>query len=229
MKKRNGNWILALIVMGICLILTHSCKKDEEPTDKITDNDGNTYTSVTIGTQVWLVENLKTTRYNDGIAIPNVSDAAEWSNLTTAAFCWYNNNTSYKSPYGALYNWHTANSDKLCPKGWHVPSAEEWNMLITNSGGSDIAGGKLKEAGTAHWYSPNTGAINESGFTALPGSQRDEDGSFSYEIGYNGLWWTTTDYSAELAHGIWISNDFNEVFTSMEDKRQGYSVRCIKD
>ena len=116
--------------------------------------------------------NLKTTKYNDGTSIPNVTNDTSWSNLTTGAYCWYNNDVSYKNPYGALYNWYAVNTGKLAPKGWHVPSDAEWTTLITYLGGESIAGGKLKEAGTTHWLSPNTEATNSTGFSALPGGRR---------------------------------------------------------
>ncbi|MBI5010148.1 MAG: fibrobacter succinogenes major paralogous domain-containing protein, partial [Bacteroidia bacterium] len=137
---------------------------------QVSDIDGNVYQTVTIGTQVWMKENLKTTKLNDGIALPNVIDNAAWAALTTTGYCWYNNDaTTYKSTYGALYNWYAVNTGKLCPIGWHVPSDDEWTLLTTFRGGYSVAGGKLKETGTLHWTSPNTGATNETGFTALPG------------------------------------------------------------
>jgi uncharacterized protein (TIGR02145 family) len=159
--------------------------------DAITDADGNYYNIVTIGTQTWMAENLETTKYNDGNNIPNISDNVAWSNLTTPGYCWYNNDDStYKNLYGALYNWYTVNRGKLCPIGWHVPTDAEWTTLTTYLGGESVAGGRLKETGTMHWVSPNVGAINETGFTALPGSCRDFDehlvSRFNISIGYNG-------------------------------------------
>jgi uncharacterized protein (TIGR02145 family) len=122
--------------MEFLLILTYSCDgKDEEPNDKITDKDGNVYTSVTIGTQTWMVENLKTTKYNDGTAIPNVTDFSAWRNLITPAYSWpYNDASTYKAAYGGIYNWYAVNTGKLCPTGWHVPANNEWNTLQTYLG-----------------------------------------------------------------------------------------------
>ena len=210
----------------IFIFLIHSCKKDDD--NAIKDVDGNVYTSVIIGTQVWMRENLKTTKYKDGIAIPLITDNTAWGNLTTPGYCWYNNNeATNKNVYGALYNWYAVNTGKLCPVGWHVQTNEEWGLLTTYLGGTNIPG-KLKEAGTVHWASPNTGATNESGFTAMPGGQRSEGGVFDFAL-WNGLWWTSSEVSAQESFGIWIATDLNQVYSSMEDKRQGYSVRCLKD
>ena len=122
----------------------------------VQDIDGNNYLTVTIGTQIWMAENLRTTKYNDGTAIPLVTDNTTWANLTTPAYCWYNNDAKTNgSTYGALYNWYSVNTKKLCPTGWHVPNDTEWTTLTTYLGGTAVAGGKLKETGTAHWYSPN--------------------------------------------------------------------------
>jgi len=141
-----------------------SCKKKDDnnnPTTtagKVTDIDGNVYDTVKIGTQIWIIENLKTTKYNDGTSIPMVTDSAAWINLTTPGYCWHKNTSaSYKNTYGALYNWYAVNTGKLAPKGWHVPSDAEWTTLITYLGGDSIAGGKMKETGMSHWFSPNTG------------------------------------------------------------------------
>jgi len=140
---------------------------------QFSDIDGNVYNTITIGTQIWMKENLKTTKYNDGSSIPLVTDNTAWINLSTPGYCWYNNDAAtYKSAYGAMYNWYTVNTGKICPPNWHVPTDTQWETLITYLGGKIIAGGKMKETGTAHWTSPNIGATNETGFTALPGGYR---------------------------------------------------------
>ncbi|MBK7713375.1 MAG: fibrobacter succinogenes major paralogous domain-containing protein [Bacteroidales bacterium] len=164
--------------------------------EPILDYDGNAYSVVTIGTQTWMGENLKTTKFNDGTSIPNITGGTEWANMDTPAFCWYNNSEpSYKSLYGGIYNWHAVNTGKLCPTGWHVPLAEDYTILIGYLGGESLAGGKLKEAGTAHWATPNLGATNGSGFTALPGGGRyniySAGGSFT-DLGNFGYWWSAT-------------------------------------
>jgi len=194
----------------------------------ITDNDGNVYNSVTIGTQVWMASNLKTTKYNDGTAIPLVTDGLVWVNLSTPAYCWYDNATANKNIYGALYNWYTVNTGKLCPTGWHVPSSAEWTTLTTYLGGTSVAGGKLKETGTSHWFTPNNGATNESGFTALPGGYHSDSGSFYYNV-YNGLWWSSTGYSSMTAWGRRLYYNTIDVTSTSYSQQWGMSVRCLKD
>ena len=141
----------------------------------VTDIDGNIYHTVTIGNQVWMKENLKTTKYKNATNIEYIgSDGLVWQLNTTGAYAWYNNDSTWKYTYGALYNWSAVNSAKgLCPAGWHVPSDAEWTILTTYLGGANIAGGKMKETSTLLWESPNTGATNKSGFTALPGGYQN--------------------------------------------------------
>ena len=180
----------------LLIFLIHFCKKSDD--NVIKDGDGNVYTSVKIDTQVWIVENLKTTKYNDGIAIPLVTDNSDWGNLTTSAYCWYTNDAAAnKSTYGSIYNWYAVNTGKLCPTGWHVPTDEEWTILINYLGGGSVAGNKLKEAGTIHWISPNAGT-NESGFTALPGGRRTSAGIYVSLTDY-GYWWSSTESSSTMA------------------------------
>jgi uncharacterized protein (TIGR02145 family) len=197
------------------------------PTYTVTDIDGNIYNTVTIDTKVWTKENLRTTRYNDGTSIPLVTDATAWSSLLTPGYCWYNNDAAtYKATYGALYNWYTVNTGKLCPTGWHVPTDTDVWALITYLGGEDVAGGKLKEPGTTHWTSPNTGATNETGFTALPGAVRYT--TFG-PIGSYGYWWSSSDYVTARAWDWCVLKDYTNLNRSANDKFWGCSVRCIKD
>jgi uncharacterized protein (TIGR02145 family) len=231
MKTKNGISLILLMVMGLILILTNSCKKSDDnknPSTSITDKDGNVYTSVTIGTQVWMVENLKTTKLNDGTAIPNVTDNTAWTSLTTPGYCWYNNDVANKTPYGALYNWYTVNAGKLCPTGWHVPTDAEWTTLITFLGGEDVAGGKLKETGTTHWESPNNVATNESGFKGLPGGFYADNGF--WQINAFGLYWLAT---GSVSWGAdYIALDYIDITTGINATNKiyyGYSVRCLKD
>jgi uncharacterized protein (TIGR02145 family) len=233
MKNKNRIWFCSLIVMGLVINLTKSCKKDEtnnNPSGSITDKDGNVYTSVTIGTQVWMVENLKTTKYTDNINIPLVTDNTAWANLTSSGYCWYNNDAStYKASYGAIYNWYALSTGKLCPTGWHVPSDGEWTTLTTFLGGENVAGGKLKEAGTTHWLSPNTNATNETGFTALPGGLRGYSNGIFSSIGQYGYWWSS---SLDFGNQFFVRNLFNNtvlVWKGASDKQAGLSVRCLKD
>jgi uncharacterized protein (TIGR02145 family) len=194
------------------------------------DEDGNTYNVISIGIQVWMAENLKTTKYKDGTSIPNVIDNTTWNGLSTDAYCWYNNDdASFKATYGALYNWFAVNTAKLCPTGWHVPSDAEWTTLTTYLGGESVAGGKLKETGIAHWQSPNTGATDEIGFTALPGGYRGFNGT-SVSIGGGGSWWSSSVYSTQDAWHRGLNYSSSNVSRSNGgDKRDGFSVRCLKD
>lgn len=198
-------------------------------TATVSDNDGNNYNAITIGTQVWLNENLKTTKYNDGTSIPVVTDGTAWTNLTTAAYCWYNNNqSSYKTTYGALYNWYTVTTDKLCPSGYRVPTDAEWTTLTTYLGGENSAGGKLKETGTTHWLSPNAGVDNLAGFTALPGGGRNFDGQF-LSLGNYGYWWSSTTDLTDNAWNRGMSNSSAVVTRNYTSKKGGFSVRCVKN
>ena len=168
MKKKPIILIFSIAMIGLLLLFSNSCKKKIDDTNtnpgsgKVIDIDGNIYDTVTICSKVWLVENLRTTRFNDGQIIPLIADSIAWSTMTSPGYCWYNNDhNTYKQTYGALYNWYTVNSGKLAPKGWHIPSIYEWNKMISCIGDS-ASGDKLKETGTIHWQNPNTGATNMS-------------------------------------------------------------------
>lgn len=193
-----------------------------------TDIDGNIYNVVTIGTQEWLQENLRTTKLTDGTPIALISDNTIWASSTTAAYCWYGNDQGmYGSIYGPLYNWYTVNTEKLCPSGWHVPNNAEWQTLIDFLGGASVAGNKLKEAGTVHWNIPNTGATNESNFTALPGGQRGAYGVFDLVKG-SATFWTSTSTSPLNAE-TWALFFHSAYCQNVSDgKEAGKSVRCIK-
>jgi len=193
------------------------------------DGDGNNYSIVTIGTQTWMIENLKTTKYSNGTPIPLVTDS-QWADRILPAYCWYNNDSvSYITPYGALYNWYAVTSiNGLAPKGWHIPSSGELATLTDYYGGDMVAGDKLKESGTNHWTSPNSGATNESGFTALPGGLRRNDGPFS-DINKYGVWWSST-YSVQFQAWQWtMAFDMENAHQIASSTSNGLSVRCIKD
>jgi len=197
----------------------------------VTDMDGNVYHTVTIGTQVWMKENLKTTKFSDGTSIPFVTDNSTWGNLTTPGYCWYNNDLANKNIYGALYNWYAVNTGKLCPKGWHVPSDAEWTTLTAFLGGEIVAGGKLKETGNSHWNAfldPEPLTTNEAGFTALPGGLRRLDGKYN-NLGDYVYWWSSTDDDATMAWFLAIRNWLSSTIRSSTDKENGFSVRCLKD
>ena len=195
----------------------------------VSDNDGNTYGVIRIGTQVWMQENLKTTKFNDNSPIELVTGNSAWSNLTSDGYCWYENTIANKNIYGAIYNWYAVNSGKLCPNGWHVSTDNEWITLESYLGGSSPAGGKLKETGTSHWLTPNRGATDESDFTALPGGwRRGDNGAFEWVENY-GFWWTATEYiSPESWHRkIWYDDD--KTYRDFKHPKYGMSIRCVKD
>ncbi|MEN6361028.1 MAG: fibrobacter succinogenes major paralogous domain-containing protein [Bacteroidales bacterium] len=210
----------------------------------VTDIDDNVYHTVTIGTQVWMVENLKTTKYNDGTSIPLVSDGTAWSNLAIPGYCFYNNDAANKSTYGALYNWFTVNTNKLAPTGWHVPTDAEWttleNYLIANGFNYDgtTTGNKIAKsmAATSIWStSINTGTIghdltknNSSGFTGFPGGFRTFNGAFG-DVSYGGYWWSSTESSAGNA---WIRILYyydSNVYRLDNGEKYGFSVRCLQN
>jgi uncharacterized protein (TIGR02145 family) len=197
---------------------------------------------VTICTQVWTTKNLDVTAYSDGTPIPQVTDPMEWANLTTGAWCYYNNDPANNAVYGKLYNWYAAAGiynaaslanptlrKNLAPAGWHVPTDAEWTTLTACLGGKSVAGGKMKETGTAHWTTPNTDATNSSGFTGLPGGYRYPIGMFS-PIGGYGYWWSSSETSAKNGWYYWLYYDFGDaVISKSGDKIDGFSVRCLKD
>ena len=208
----------------------------------MTDYNGNIYNTVQIGTQCWMKENLKARNYLNGTAIPNITDNSTWASLSTGARCWYNNDSAtYAATYGALYNWYAVdNTNGLCPTGWHVPTDLEWQTLEMYLGMSQSAansigfrgtdeGGKMKEAGLAHWNSPNTGATNSSGFTALPGGDRSSgSGSFNY-IGKYGNCWSSAAATTASAWTRGLYYNFSNVDRYDYGKRNGFSVRCVRD
>jgi len=195
----------------------------------LTDVDGNVNKTIQIGTQIWMAENLKTTKFKDGTSIPLITDNTAWMNLTTSGFCWNNNDIStYKSIFGALYNGYAVSTGKLCPSGWHVPTDNEWTVLTAFLGGESIAGGKLKETGTSHWASPNIGATNETGFTAVPAGFRSTNGPFQ-PFGSYGIWWSSTEYTTSFAWNRRMMSNVGEVLKADNFKIDGLSVRCVKD
>jgi uncharacterized protein (TIGR02145 family) len=230
MKTKSTFFFIS--VLGMILMLFAACKKDNGPDPTpgtVTDINGNIYHTVTIGTQIWLKEDLKTTKFRDGSDILPETDNTAWSGLTTAAYCDYDNSATNGTTYGHLYNWFAVNDTRnICPEGWHVPTDAEWSTLTSFLGGEDLAGGKLKESGTTHWLSPNTGATNEVGFNALPGGERRATGQFIY-LGEYGCWWSSTEYDAQQAWIRYVGNSDGEVTNQLYNKNYGYSVRCIKD
>ena len=214
---------------------------DDDTTDstdtssgEVKDADGNVYTSVTIGTQEWMVENLRTTKYSDGTVIPNVTDNTKWGDLETAAWCHYYNDTGhYVATHGKLYNWYAVNTSKLCPKGWHVPKVAEWTALtdyLTADGYSGSEGTALKS--TSGWINKDDGTsgngTDDYGWNALPDGTRFEDGDF-YDIGGFGYWWSSSQYSTDNAWYHGLSSYVDNVSSYDSSKRNGFSVRCLRD
>ena len=210
------------------------------------DADGNNYTVVTIGTQTWMAENLKTTQYNDATAIPNVTDNTSWANLTTGAYSWYNNDAAtYKNTYGALYNWYTVNTGKLAPKGWHVPIDAEWTTLENyltangyNNDGSTSGDNYAKSlAATTYWATDSgTGTIgndliknNSSGFSALPGGNCSGSGGVFTNVGDCSFWWSSTEYNMDDAWFRYVYYCGSNVVRVSGSKQIGISVRCVRD
>ena len=199
------------------------------------DIDGNVYKTIKIGNQWWMAENLRVTRYRNGESIPNITDNSQWANLTTGACCAYNNNNRQIAKYGLLYNWYAVNDSRgLAPAGWHVPTDTDWQTLVDYLGGSSVAGGKLKatgtiEAGDGLWRNPNSGATNESGFTALPGGYRHYlNGNFG-NVDQFGYWWSSTEYSSSNAWARLLRYSSADVNRLNYNELDGFSVRCIRD
>jgi uncharacterized protein (TIGR02145 family) len=201
----------------------------------ISDIEGNSYKTVYIGTQQWMAENLRVSKYNDGTAIPNIINSNDWVNLSTKAWCYHDNKVENDTKYGKLYNWYAVSLLKngyknVCPTGWHVPASDEWSKLITYLGGTSVAGGKMKEVGTISWASPNSEATNSSLFTAQASASRLENGFFG-GIGSHGSWWSTSEINLNNALSLDLTQNNAAAFIwpTGNSKKVGYSVRCVKD
>ena len=204
-----------------------------KPGPNITDSEGNTYKTIYIGTQQWMGENLKTSKYSDGTTIPNITDNNQWENLSTGAWCYYDNNSVNNAKYGKLYNWYavsksTNGNKNVCPTGWHVPTDAEWTVLTDYLGGEIVAGGKMKEVGSTSWYSPNSDATNTSLFTGLPGGSRNLNGDYSYIGGY-GNWWSSTEYGTDDALDRFLYSYHGTAGRNNDNEKNGFSVRCLRD
>ncbi len=236
--------IIQAIFIAMLLLTFVSCEKDNkeliEGDSKIkdsdsasillsdsTDFDGNKYNSVQIGRQIWLIENLKVTHFNNGDPIPMIQDSLSWATNNSAAACQYNNISS-SGNYGLLYNFHTVmDSRGICPTGWRIPTLEDWNELIDYLGGIGDAGVKLKEAGLGNWLPPNNGN-NETGFTALPGGKRNEIGEYLLK-GEVGFFWTSTESNPSAAICVGLKTQEQVLTLGVPSKNWAVSVRCVKD
>jgi uncharacterized protein (TIGR02145 family) len=240
MKEKNRYIIQHFKFIVFISILFVGCHKDEikdytGQTGTIKDVDGNIYPTIGIGSQIWMAENLKTTKYNDGTAIPLIIDEKEWEGLITPACCLYKYNPDvYKTTYGILYNSFVVSKGNLCPMGWHVPTDEEWTVLTNFLGGEDVAGGKLKEEGTVHWESfPGLVATNESKFTALGSGGYIFSTTLNmwefYPINQGCFLWSCTVYYNNDLWGRALYFDNNRISGYIFGESFGCSVRCVKD
>ena len=233
--KKSRIKLVTIIVLAVVMLVSCNGK-----TGTMTDIDGNIYQTIQIGNQTWMAENLKVTHYRNGDAIPTGYSNSEWTNLSTGAYSVYDNNESNADTYGYLYNWYAVDDTRnIAPEGWHIPTDEEWMELEMVLGMSESEanstgwrgtdeGGKLKETGTSHWNSPNTGATNESGFTALPGGYRgSSNGNYNY-VGTDGYFWSSTVFAGNAwRRGLYYAN--SEVYRTSYGKRGGFAIRLLRD
>jgi uncharacterized protein (TIGR02145 family) len=194
----------------------------------VTDIDGNVYHKVKIGSQVWMVENLKVSHYRNGDPIPNIKDST-WDHLKAGAYCNYDNDTNHSAAYGCLYNWYAVNDNRgLAPAGWHIPANAEWEELMSYLGGEALAGDQLKEKGRVHWEEPGTDATNKSGFTALPGGFLQRSG-VSYGMGFIGCWWSSSGNYMTVAGSKNLPTGLNVLEWDYNYTKCGFAVRLIKN
>jgi uncharacterized protein (TIGR02145 family) len=211
---------LLLIFISLTAVLN---SKAQSTGSGLMDIDGNTYKSILLGKQEWMMDNLKVTKYRNGQPIPHIQDSIVWNAWKNGAYVFYKNDTKH----GILYNWMAVNDSRgVCPTGWHVPSSFEWDTLAKFLGGNEVAGGKMKAK--LHWETPNTSATNESSFHALPKGMYGVNGSFN-NIGKNAYWWSSSEHGVSSAWGREIGFNEPSLFAGHGDKRDGLSVRCIKD
>lgn len=231
---------LAVLFLFCFSFLFYSCSSDSP-----TKNEPKTYETLQIGSNVWMLKNLDVDHYKNGDIIPQVQIASEWASLTTGAWCYYEGDSKNNAKYGKLYNWYAVNDPRgLAPEGFRVATDQDWKSLELSSGfGTDeldktnwrgaVCGGKMKATGsfestTGLWHSPNKGATNSTGFSALPGGFRHNLGNY-FSIGYYGDWWTTTTANPSAAWYRQINHDLDEVFRGTFIKNYGLSVRCVKN
>jgi uncharacterized protein (TIGR02145 family) len=197
------NKSLLMIISALIFTISSAAQVSDNFTDS---RDGKIYKTIKIGTQTWMSENLA---------------------CKTNSGCWEYDNDQSKMTYGFLYNWETAKN--VCPPGWHLPSNDEFTALTSFLGGDSIAGGTLKEKGTIHWENPNTGATDESGFTALPGGYRDIKSEKIMNVGKNGIWWSSTEYNQNSGCNLILGSGYKRAIRGKAPKTYGFSVRCIEN
>jgi uncharacterized protein (TIGR02145 family) len=239
MDKKYRIWICPFLMIGLILILTNGCKKADNTPAEVTDLDGNIYKTVTIGLQVWMAENLKTTKYSDysHTSIPNVTLDAAWAALNDPAYCWFSNDPANKNIYGAMYNWFTVKKGNLCPTDWHIPTDEEFKTLEL------YLGIPQADLGTWGWRGTDQGAqmknksgwatgqngTNLSGFSALPGGYRYAvDGSFN-DVGTLSYWWSATAVDSTTAWYRRLDGNQSGVYKAGVLYQGGKYIRCVKN
>lgn len=241
MRKNNLVKGIKLTAIAVALLVMVNCKKEEvkptecptpvvvvpEPTS-VTDIDGNVYPVLKICGKLWMTENLRTTRYNDGAVIPTGLTDPSWSATTSGAYSVYNSTVvTNTTAFGKLYNWFAASSGKLAPNGWHVATEAEWIALVNCLGGTSVAGGKMKSTSSL-WNAPNTGADNSSGFSALPGGYRSNSGLYAL-IGNSCYFWGSDERNSTQGEYIVLDNNFASAAFNGATKQFGYAIRCVKD
>lgn len=194
-------------------------------------NSPSGFPSITIGSQVWMTNNWNGTKFQNGDTIPQVTDTTEWSNLTTPAWCYFDNNPANGNIYGKLYNWYAVNDPRgIAPTGWKVPSYTDIDNLGTYLSGLSVAGGKMKQTGTSLWFTPNSGATNESGWTGLPGGDRGNGSSYLFNnLSLFGLFWTNTSIDSDNSNFYFLQYTTPDLTITIENKKNGYSLRLIQD
>jgi uncharacterized protein (TIGR02145 family) len=239
MKNRLKKIITEVAAVILLLLLIVSCQKED--TDTVTDFDGNVYKTISAGGNIWMAENLRTTKFRDGTAIPMVTGASEWAALSTYAYCWPENNASNKGTFGGLYNGYAVlESRGLCPTGWHIPSDAEWidlelelglpqaeAYLDAIRGESQNVGGKLRA--TTNWEAPNLGANNSSGFSAYGTGYRRPPGEFTEYKAWTGYLTTTPTTTQGNYWMRYLGYTIQGIDRHERDRQYGYSVRCVKD
>ncbi len=223
------NCVFAVLFISAFL----SCKKEDGGpiTGSVKDNEGNEYLTVVIQDQEWISENLRVSKYNNGSSIPHVQNMEEWAKLESGAWCYHSDDDG--KVYGKLYNWYAVNDKRgICPKGWHVPTDKEWNIMINEFKGIHLAGGKLKSTATVpddhpRWINPNANATDEIEFSAVPGGIRTPDGEFKF-LGSFGAYWTNSETHGENAWKYGMSYNDSKIYRHRRDKNYGYSVRCVR-
>lgn len=228
-NRNNTRHAILMLLLGVMTLFSGSLQASQ---DKLRDIDGNGYRTVTVGKQVWTAENLNVSRYRNGDPVRHAATQEEWLDAAAkgeGAWCYYGNDRGNEEKYGRLYNWYAVNDPRgLAPKGWHVPTDQEWSVLTAFIGGEDVAGGKMKESRRSLWRTPNEAATNSSGFSALPGGLRGIDGNFIFgrESAY---FWTSTEHSPSFAWYRVLNYHAATAVRSGEEKIDGMSVRCVQD